>query len=65
VWWAVGPVLYYKFAAESVLKELLKSLNIWQSYGGKVECVQHAVQQSTVLLKDDELHSMCDGQNQL
>jgi len=34
VWWDVWPLLYYKFTAESVSKEILKSLNIWQVIGG-------------------------------
>jgi len=29
-------ILYYKFTAESVWTEFLKSLNIWQSYGKKL-----------------------------
>jgi len=29
-------VLYVKFIAESVLKEFLAWLNIWQSYGDKL-----------------------------
>jgi len=48
-------VLYYKFTAESVLKEFLKSLNIWQSYGGTVECLKRPVRRGAVLLKDEEL----------
>ena len=42
MWFRCGKnLLYHKFTAESVLKEFLKSLNIWQSYRG------------TVLLKDE------------
>jgi len=40
---------------ESVLKEFLKSLNIWQSYEEKVDCLKHTVRRGTVLLKDEEL----------
>jgi len=38
-----------------VSKEFLKSLNIWQSYGGKVDCLKRPVHQGTVVLKDEEL----------
>jgi len=31
-------VSYYKFTAESVLKEFFKYLNIWQNYGEKFDC---------------------------
>jgi len=43
---------YCKFVAESVLKELyFKSLNIWQSYGGKYDCLRWAVRGCIALLK--------------
>jgi len=48
-------ILYYKFTTESVLKELLKSLNIWQSYWEKLVCLKRPVRRETVLLKDEEL----------
>jgi len=47
--------MYYKYTAESVLKEFLKSLNIWQSYGGKVHCLKYSVRRGTVLMKNEEL----------
>jgi len=37
------------------LKEILKSLNIWQSFGGKVDCLKRPVRRGIVLLKDEEL----------
>jgi len=40
VWWDVRSLLHYKFTAESVWEEFLKSLNIWKSYGGKVDCLK-------------------------
>jgi len=46
-----SPLLYYKFTGESVLKEFLKSLNIWQSYGGKVDCLKCRVRRGIVLIK--------------
>jgi len=36
-------------------KNFFKSLNIWQSYGGKVDCLKLPVRRGTVLLKDEEL----------
>jgi len=48
-------LLYYKFTTESVLKEILKSVNIWQSYGEKLVCLKRPVRQGTVVLKDKEL----------
>ena len=55
MWWNVWPLLYYRFTAESVLKEFLKSLNIWKSYADKVDCFKCSVRRGTVLLKDEEL----------
>jgi len=53
VWW--DALLYDKFTAESVLKEFLKSLDIWQSYGEKVSCLKRPMWQGAILLKDEEL----------
>jgi len=36
VWWVFWPLLYLRFTVECVLREFLKLLNIWQSYGAKV-----------------------------
>jgi len=33
MWYDFLSLLYYKFTAECVLEEFLKSLDIWQSYG--------------------------------
>jgi len=49
-------LLYYKYTAESVLKEFLKSLNIWQSYGGKVDCLKHSVCQGSCLAERCRTH---------
>jgi len=57
MWWNVWPLLYYRFTAESVLKEFLKSLNIWKSYADKVDCFKCSVRRGTVLLKDEGLAS--------
>jgi len=43
--------LYTNFAAESVLKEFLRSLNIWQSYVEEVDHLKCLVGWGTVLLK--------------
>ena len=56
MWWDVRP-LNYTFTAESVLKEFLKLLKIWQSYGGKVVCLKHRVHWGIAVLKDEELTS--------
>ena len=53
MWW--DALLYDKFTAESVLKEFLKSLDIWQSYGEKVSCLKRPMWQGAILLKDEEL----------
>jgi len=37
------------------MKEFLKSLNIWQSRGGNLDCLKRRVCRGTVLLKDEEL----------
>jgi len=34
---------YYNFTAESILKEFLKRLNIWQSYEENVDCASSAL----------------------
>jgi len=36
------------------LKKNLKSFNIWQSYGGKVDCLKWLVHRDTVLLKNEQ-----------
>jgi len=59
-WFTCGgtfDLLYYKVTNEFVLKKILKLHNIWQSYGGKVDCLKCPVSESTVLLKDKELAS--------
>jgi len=43
------------FTAQSVLKEFLKSLDIWQSYAEIVDCLNRRVRRGTVVLKDEEL----------
>jgi len=44
-----------KFTAEYVLKEILKSLYVWQSCGGKVGWLKLTVHWGTALLKDELL----------
>jgi len=45
----------YKFTAESVLEEFLKSLSIYESYGGrKVDSLKRHVRLETAMLKDKE-----------
>ena len=48
---AVWLLLYYKFTAESVLKEFLKLLNIRQRYGEKGNCLKCPVHQGPAVLK--------------
>jgi len=50
-------LFYYKFTAENLLKELLKSVSIWQTYGKKVDYLKRPVHQDTVLLICEQLVS--------
>jgi len=53
MWWDIWPELYYKFTAEFGLKEIFKSVNIWQRYGEKL--IASSALCAWVLLKDEEL----------